>query len=215
MRSDLVEEEFTVVDATPHAGVVGDEIFCEFLADDPETDEVDPTTRVTFNTQGKLESVFVDVFISNESGLSFVGRRFTLSDFNFTVNVRMTTPTDLIELQFFSDFPDDLCYGSESFVCQRSGNQFVRTVCNGIGAIPNISSAIFGLNWLFASGSEPPCVAACEANGDGSVNIADMVFILNFLFSGGVAPSAWDGLDSVCELELPDNYMNANLDCPL
>ena len=35
-----------------------------------------------------------------------------------------------------------------------------------------------------------PCREACEANGDGAVNIADMVWILGYLFAGGPAPVA-------------------------
>jgi len=214
-RSDLVEKQFTVVDASPHTNVVG-EVFCEFLDDDPATAEVDPTTVATFSTLGRDESVFIDVFLSNETiGLGFVGRLFTDSAVDFTVNVRGTEPTDRIELQFFSDSPDDLCYGSELVVCQFAGNLFVRGVCNGIGTVPNISTPIFGLNWLFASGEVPPCLAACKANGDGSVNIADMVFILNFLFGSGAAPPGWDGINPVCELEQVENCLMANPLCPL
>ena len=99
-----------------------------------------------------------------------------------------------------------------SSVCPGVGSvRFVPGLCNGIGTgpsgrQPDISSAVFGLSWLFAGTRAPPCAAACDANGDGGVDISDMVNILNYLFSGGPAPDGWvdgsgDGVpDPTCKL---------------
>jgi hypothetical protein len=71
-----------------------------------------------------------------------------------------------------------------------AGNRFLRGGCNGAGAI-DISSAIYGLSYLFTGGPAPPCAAACDTNGDRTVDISDMVYLLSFLFTGGPAPSGW------------------------
>jgi len=96
--------------------------------------------------------------------------------------------------------------------CGGGGSlSFVPGLCNGIGTgpsgrQPDISSAVFGLSWLFAGTRAPPCAGACDANGDGQVDISDMVSILNYLFSGGPAPDGWvdssgDGVaDPTCKL---------------
>ncbi len=81
----------------------------------------------------------------------------------------------------------------------RGGAPFVRGVCEGGRDRPNLSSAIFGLNYLFADGPEPPCPTACDADGDGSFNVADMVYVLNFLFASGPAPVGWLGSEPRCE----------------
>ena len=95
----------------------------------------------------------------------------------------------------------------------------VRGVCDGNGGEPQISSAIFGLNYLFLGGDAPPCEAACDVNDDGAVNLTDMVRLLVFLFQGGPPPATWidtnrDGLaDPTCE-EAPDSCLNAPA-CPI
>jgi hypothetical protein len=97
-------------------------------------------------------------------------------------------------------------------VCGSGGSvSFVPGLCNGAGTgpsgrQPDISSAVFGLSWLFAGTRAPPCAAACDANGDGEVDISDMVRVLNYLFSGGAPPDGWvdssgDGVaDPTCKL---------------
>ena len=52
----------------------------------------------------------------------------------------------------------------------------------------DIADATFALNWLFAGGPGPGCLAALNTNGDAAVDIVDPVSLLNFLFSGGPAP---------------------------
>ena len=96
--------------------------------------------------------------------------------------------------------------------CGTGGSvTFVPGLCNGIGTgpsgrQPDISSAVFGLSWLFAGTRAPPCAAACDANGDGTVDISDMVRVLGYLFSGGAPPEGWvdssgDGVaDPTCNI---------------
>ena len=61
---------------------------------------------------------------------------------------------------------------------------FLRGDCNDDGAV-NISDATCVLNWLFAGGETPRCVAATNTNGDDAANISDATYLLNFLFGGG------------------------------
>jgi hypothetical protein len=53
-----------------------------------------------------------------------------------------------------------------------------------------VTDAIFMLNSNFLGGTEPPCLAACDADGDGHFRgvVTDAVYILNFNFLGGPPP---------------------------
>ena len=66
---------------------------------------------------------------------------------------------------------------------------FLRGDCSGDGKA-DIADVTCALDWLFAGGSEPGCLAAANTNGDDKVDIADPVSLLNFLFGGGTAPAA-------------------------
>jgi len=108
--------------------------------------------------------------------------------------------------------------------CPLTGSpSFVPGLCNGVGTgpsgrQPDISSAVFGLSWLFAGTRAPPCAAACDANGDGEVDISDMVRVLNYLFSGGAPPDGWvdssgDGVpDPTCRQPAPGDDCAAGHD---
>lgn len=68
---------------------------------------------------------------------------------------------------------------------------FVRGDCNGDGVVSErVADAIFGLRYLFArAASEPPCLAACDANGDGDFSgVEDALYTLRFNFRGGPPP---------------------------
>jgi hypothetical protein len=65
---------------------------------------------------------------------------------------------------------------------------FRRGDCNDDGTV-DISDGICALNWLFADGSTPGCIAALNTNGDSDVDLSDAVWLLNYLFGGGPAPA--------------------------
>jgi hypothetical protein len=118
-----------------------------------------------------------------------------------TVPVLTTGPQQVVARWTIDrDDPDSALVGSfvsiDSTLCATTcglatGTRYTPGVCNGLGAAPDLSSPIFGLNYLFSRGAAPPCVKACDANDDGDVNVVDMIHVLNFLFSGGPAPTAW------------------------
>ncbi len=66
---------------------------------------------------------------------------------------------------------------------------FVRGDCNGDGEV-NVSDAIYGLQWIFAGGPEPGCVAAANVDGAGDIDLTDPIHLLLHLFAGGPAPVA-------------------------
>jgi YVTN family beta-propeller protein len=72
------------------------------------------------------------------------------------------------------------------------GNEFERGDCNGDGIASNISDPVFLLSFNFSGTEPPPCLAACDANGDGGVlgQVSDAIYLLNFLFLGGAPPAA-------------------------
>jgi hypothetical protein len=67
--------------------------------------------------------------------------------------------------------------------CDASGNVASGTLCE-------LVDSVFLLNYLFLGGRMPPCLEACDANGDAELNVADAVFGLNFCFVGGRPPPA-------------------------
>ena len=67
---------------------------------------------------------------------------------------------------------------------------FLRGDCNFDGSVDLADPLFLGLRLFDATVNDYPCREACEANGDGAVNIADMVWILGYLFAGGPAPVA-------------------------
>lgn len=77
--------------------------------------------------------------------------------------------------------------------CQVScpdGPRFIRGSCDGSGEA-TISSPIFLLNYLYMGGLAPPCLEACDADADLSLNLTDAIYVLNFLFMGGPSPPGW------------------------
>jgi hypothetical protein len=69
---------------------------------------------------------------------------------------------------------------------------FVRGDCDGDGEISGVTDSIVMLNFNFQGGNRPGCIAACDADGDGSFIgvLTDAIFLLNFQFQGGVPPGA-------------------------
>jgi hypothetical protein len=71
--------------------------------------------------------------------------------------------------------------------------RFMRGDCDSDGQIRGVvTDAVFLLNFNFVGGTEPGCLAACDANGDGEVRgvVTDAVYLLTFNFLGGSAPPA-------------------------
>ncbi len=60
---------------------------------------------------------------------------------------------------------------------------------NGDGDGPNVSDLVFGVNYIFKGGEEPPYFWAADVNCEGNdINIADLVFMVNAIFKGGPEP---------------------------
>jgi hypothetical protein len=54
-----------------------------------------------------------------------------------------------------------------------------------------ISDAVFLLGYSFSGSAAPPCLAACDSNGDGDIaGVSDAMYQLAFAFLGGPAPPA-------------------------
>jgi hypothetical protein len=209
-KTPRLEGMFNVLSETPHRNPVSGALVCTF-------DSAGPSTLVTW-TLGD-PSAFIDVFVTREPDTFYLGR---LNGGATGVRVTNTVETDVISLQFFT-FVDEMCYGSEIIACgDAAGVFYIQGVCDGVGSTPQLASAVFGLQHLFLSGEAPPCMKACDADGNGSVVLGDMVLILNFLFQGGVAPSLWvdsngDTIaDPVCTQAAPeDDCAVGNQACPL
>lgn len=188
--STTTQATFNVLAETPHTDPVDGGIACEFLPD------ADPPSTVLMWTSGS-ESLFADVYVQIDPDLFFLG---SIAGSSTRVTIEGTDGTETILLQFFTRV-DGLCYGSEPVSCTASppAKVYVQGLCNGVGDAegkPQISSAIFGLTFLFLGGEAPPCEQACDANGDGGFDLTDMVFVLSYLFLGGNPPPLWLDPDS-------------------
>ena len=80
---------------------------------------------------------------------------------------------------------------------------FVRSICRNGSASPQLSDAVYLLNFLFTGGERPSCQVACDTDGDGRAMLTDAVQLLQFLFLGGPAPGTWEGSIPTCETYEP------------
>ena len=72
-----------------------------------------------------------------------------------------------------------------------SAPRFVRGDCDGdSSSCSGVNDALTLLSWLFLGRTEPPCLAACDPDGNGKLELADAVYSLNFCFTGTEAPVA-------------------------
>jgi hypothetical protein len=205
------ESQFDVLEETPLPVPTVGPITCRFSS-------TDGMTQTELNWTNAKTYAFIEVYLPGEAlpRLRLPGCRTQTTAFG-------TTPEMVFILQFFDRIGEHL-YGSERIFCQPDepldGNRFVRGVCDGQGGAPQLTSAVFGLNFLFLGGDQPPCRRACDTDGDGEFIISDMVNLLNFLFLGGKSPSGWtdangDGRpDPMCEIDAEDCAVE-NPSCPL
>ena len=57
----------------------------------------------------------------------------------------------------------------------------------------------FLLNFAFLEGVEPPCLVACDTDGDGVLGVPDAVRLLRYLFLSGPPPLNWGDRVPFCE----------------
>jgi hypothetical protein len=70
----------------------------------------------------------------------------------------------------------------------RYFDAYRRGDANGDGSM-SITDVLVILEYLFRSGTPPPCPDVADANGDSDVDLADAVSLLFHLFAGGRAPA--------------------------
>jgi hypothetical protein len=169
-----------------------------------QSDNPDDCEIIVSGTSDGPPVTFIDIFVDGEFAVRAVeDDREHPTDFRPVVVHIATKGDHTIVAQWTNDRDDPGTIRTGSFItlaaisCSTTcpittgSERYTPGVCNGTGTEPNLSSPIFGLNFLFSSGTAPPCVKACDANDDGNVNVSDMVYVLNFLFSGGPFPKAW------------------------
>ncbi|UCE24998.1 MAG: hypothetical protein JSU74_02815, partial [Candidatus Zixiibacteriota bacterium] len=44
------------------------------------------------------------------------------------------------------------------------------------------------VNWIWKSGSAPPCMDECDINGDSEIDPIDLTDLVNYIWLGGPAP---------------------------
>lgn len=175
---------------TPHTNPVAGDPTCDWVAANGG--------RTTVRWTAAEPSLFVDIHLIRDQERIFHAR---LGDAATSVTVDGTAATDAIELQFFAEQNGNV-FGSQPLLCRPATGslpRFTRGVCNGVGDRPNLTAAVFALNFLFSGGPAPPCLEACNVNGDGNLNLSDPVYLLNYLFRGESPPPAWGGADPICE----------------
>lgn len=111
----------------------------------------------------------------------------TDSGVSYTSANAATQPPEPIALITTGPLAGGVPLGNLTFTLIPPPPSYLRGDCQLSGAV-DIGDAITLLNHLFVPGPVPDCRAACEANGDDVLNIADVIFLLTFLFQGGAAP---------------------------
>jgi len=81
---------------------------------------------------------------------------------------------------------DDVAIGTTIDQCGRP-DRFIRGSADGDASL-TIGDPIFTLNYIFASGTKPPCVKAADFDDSGDLTIGDPIGALNFLFVPGSTP---------------------------
>lgn len=184
-----------LLEENPHPAPIDGTVTCTWVPEEWGT----TTFRWVSGTPSELVAVFREV----EETLTLV--EMFPGDFG-EISIHHTLEGERFQLQYFVRV-EGVLHGSPLIPCTRpeSLRRFLRGVCNGSDGELKISSPIFGLQYLFSGGAEPPCRAACDTNGDENVDLSDMVAALLFLFQGGRPPSGWldaggDGqVDPTCE----------------
>jgi hypothetical protein len=68
---------------------------------------------------------------------------------------------------------------------------FLRGDCDGDrNACSGVNDALTLLSWLFRGDTRPPCVAACDTDGNGETELTDAVYGLDYCFTGTAPPAA-------------------------
>jgi hypothetical protein len=78
-----------------------------------------------------------------------------------------------------------IAYGTEAGFVLAS--KIKRGDVNANGTV-DLGDAIYILNYLFRSGTDPCPMEAGDVNCTGLVDLGDAIFLLNYLFKGGTAP---------------------------
>ena len=70
--------------------------------------------------------------------------------------------------------------------------------CFGGDGFDALTDAIGLANYLFSMGATPDCLAACDSNGDASLNLGDVVHMLFAAFVPGSRPPVKAAADTPC-----------------
>jgi len=75
-------------------------------------------------------------------------------------------------------------------VLDECEHRLSRGDCDGAGDGMTVTDAVVLVNFNFLGRAMPPCLAACDVNGDGVVRgvLTDAIYHLSFLFRGGPPP---------------------------
>lgn len=200
-----VDAAITLLDESPLPDPVAGEVSCSFQ----------PGEGTTATWTNAFPALFIDVHVVKASGAIRVA---TVPGGTESIRTDLAAPGEAVAIQAFA-MVDGVCRGSRLASCsQAAGQRFLRGLCDGNGSFPTISSGVFALNYLFLGGTEPPCIEACDTDGDARLDISDAVLLLNFLFLGGPPPAGW-GSDGgvpvpVCETGTAESCATSHAGCP-
>jgi hypothetical protein len=96
----------------------------------------------------------------------------------------------VLRLRLYNDYGREWSYNNVdaiSFSARALGGGFMRGDSNADGAMIDIGDAGYLLQYLFSSGTRPPCMDAADTNDDGAVDISDAIYVLLHLFADGPA----------------------------
>ncbi len=99
------------------------------------------------------------------------------------------TPNAVMTVNFTAQVTDMCGSSDQAALSFEVGPSWICGDIDGNGEGPDIADVVYLTSWMFASGPEPPNLAAVNVDGQGGAgDIADLVYLVAYMFSEGPDP---------------------------
>jgi len=124
-------------------------------------------------------------------GLAYSEVGSNLTAFGLTLSAEgivSGVPSDSGTVTFTALAADGVGSSDQIELSIRFAPAFICGDVGGDGEGPNVSDVTYLVNYLFASGPEPPILDAADVDASGAINVSDLTALVSFLFNNGAPP---------------------------